>query len=62
MKKFKFSLHNIFLLYLGAVMVFFIYSGVTGTRMLGDDTEKFDPNGPDNRGNYRTRSSRFYHK
>ncbi|PSR52742.1 hypothetical protein AHMF7605_04000 [Adhaeribacter arboris] len=62
MKKFKFSLPNLFLLYLGAVMSFFIYAGVTGTRMLGDDTEKFDPNGPGSRENTRVRSSRFYHK
>ena len=62
MRKIKFSLHNIFLLYLGAVLLFFLYAGLSGTRMLGDGTEEYDPSGPDSRGNNRVRTSRFYHK
>lgn len=62
MKKWFLSLPNIFLVYLGVLLVFFVYAGLTGTRILGDDTEKYDPNGPEGRGNNRIKTQRFYHK
>lgn len=62
MKKLRLTLPTLFLVYLLAVLGFFGYAGLTGTRMLGDDTEKYEPSGPDNRGQNRIRQSRYYHK
>ncbi|MGV3588792.1 MAG: hypothetical protein ACO1OF_17435 [Adhaeribacter sp.] len=62
MPKLNLSLYKIFLIFLGTVLSFFLYAGLTGTRLLGDDTEKYEPSGPDSRGNTRVRTSRFYHK
>ncbi|WP_114781679.1 hypothetical protein [Botryobacter ruber] len=63
MPKFKFSFLTFFLLYLVLVLGYFVYAGMTGTRMLGDDTEQFDPSGPDrDSGGRRVRTHRFYHK
>ena len=55
-------LPTIFVLYLAVVLGYFVYAGLTGTRMLGDDTEEYDPNGQSGRGGDRVRTSRFYHK
>jgi hypothetical protein len=55
-------LPKIFVAYLAVVLGYFVYAGLTGTRILGDNTEKYDPSGPDGRGPNRVRSSRFYHK
>ena len=62
MPKLNLSLYNIFLIFLVTVLCFFVYAGFTGTRLLGDDTEKYEPSGPDSHGNTRVRTSRFYHK
>ncbi len=56
------KLPKLFLLYLIILLSYFVYAGLTGTRVLGDDTEKYEPSGPNNRGNTRVRTSRFYHK
>jgi hypothetical protein len=61
-KNWKLSSYKIFLVYLAVVLGFFVYAGITGTRILGDDTDKYDPDGPDGRGNNRIRHSRSYHK
>jgi hypothetical protein len=58
----KKNLSKIFLVYLGVVLGYFLYGGLTGTRMLGDDTEEYDPSGLNERGNNSIRTSRFYHK
>jgi hypothetical protein len=62
MKKKWLSLPALFLVYVFAVLGFFLYAGLTGTRMLGDDSEKYEPSGPDSRGTNRIRQSRYYHK
>jgi len=62
MPKLNLYLYKIFLIFLGTVLSFFLYAGFTGTRLLGDDTEKYEPSGPDSHGNNRVRTSRFYHK
>ena len=62
MKNWKLSSFKLFLVYLAAVLGFFVYASVTGTRILGDDTERYEPDGPDRPGNNRIRTSRYYHK
>lgn len=56
------KLPKLFLLYLIILLSYFVYAGLTGTRVLGDDKEKYEPSGLDNRANNRVRTSRFYHK
>jgi hypothetical protein len=62
MKKRLTSLPLFLLLYLAVVLGYFTYAGLTGMRLLGDSTEKYDPSGPDGRSNNNVRTSRFYHK
>ena len=63
MPKFKFSAHNLFLVYLGVLLTFFVYAGLTGTRILGDNKEEFKPEGLQSQQNSRgVRFYRSYHK
>jgi len=64
MPKFKFSAYNLFLVYLGVLLSFFVYAGLTGTRILGDDKEEFKPEGVQGQSNYNRgpRLYRSYHK
>jgi len=62
MPKFKISTHNIFLVYLGVLLSFFLYAGLTGTRILGDDKEKYEPEGVQQRTTGSSRVYRSYHK
>ncbi|WP_192820465.1 hypothetical protein [Rufibacter sp. LB8] len=52
----------IFLGYLALVVGSFSYASFTGTRLLGDDAEEFEPNGPGSQSSGRVRVHRYYHK
>ncbi len=41
------KLPKLFLIYLLILLGYFVYAGLTGTRVLDDDTEKYEPSGPD---------------
>ncbi|PRY07419.1 hypothetical protein CLV24_12368 [Pontibacter ummariensis] len=56
------SIYKLFLAYLALVLSFFVYTSATGTRILGDDKEEFEPNGASTGGSTGYRGSRYYHK
>ena len=57
----KVTIYRVFILYLVAVLSYFVYVSATGTRILGDDKEEFEPNGSRNTATG-YRGSRYYHK
>ena len=63
MPKLKVSSYSLFLVYLGVLLSFFVYAGLTGTRILGDDKEEFKPEGVQSQNHSRSpRIHRSYHK
>jgi hypothetical protein len=58
----KKRLKLIYLGYLVLVVGSFTYAGLTGTRLLGDNAEEFEPEGPGSQSSGRTRVHRYYHK
>lgn len=57
----KLTIYRLFIAYLVVVLSYFVYVSATGTRILGDDKEEFEPNGARN-GASGYRGSRYYHK
>ncbi|MGV3539372.1 MAG: hypothetical protein ACO1OQ_06145 [Rufibacter sp.] len=53
---------SIFLGFLVLVVGSFGYASFTGTRLLGDDAEEFEPSGASNHSSGRVRVHRYYHK
>lgn len=63
MPKFKISTYSVFLVYLGVLLGYFAYAGYTGTRILGDDKEEYEPEGLQPRSHSGpSRIYRSYHK
>lgn len=59
----KLTTFKLFQVYLAVVLSYFVYAAATGTRIMGDDKEEFEPNGGATGGGstgYRGRS--YYHK
>ncbi|MFD2245562.1 hypothetical protein [Pontibacter ruber] len=55
--------YKLFIGYLVLVLSYFVYLSATGTRILGDDKEKFEPNGSSgSRSSGGYRGSSYYHK
>lgn len=58
----KFTVYRLFLVYLVVVLSYFMYTTVTGTRILGDDKEEFEPNGASGRSSSGYHGRSYYHK
>ena len=64
MLKFKKSVYTIFLATLTILVGVFLWAGISGTRLLGDGKETYEPDGKSGprTGNSTRTYHRFYHK
>lgn len=58
----KLSIYKVFIAYLVLVLSYFVYVNATGTRILGDDKEEFDPSEGRTGTSSGYRGNRYYHK